>query len=524
MDVKKEIKQLLRDIGPGRMMSTAYDTAWVARLVELGEPIGEQALEWLREHQLPDGSWGASEPRYYHDRLICTLAAMTALGRYGNDKDKTRLQRARLGLDIATRGLRADPVGETIGFEMIVPTLLEEAKELGLIRRSSNGSISGRIFSGQTAIEALSSEAENFRRRDDVLGKLSRQRAAKLSALPEGKINRYVTLAFSAEMAGLDRVDLLDDVNILESNGSIAHSPSATAYFALYVSLGNQAAMSYLHEVVNTQKDNGAVPNVAPFDVFERAWTLWNLDLAESLDTGVLELCQSHLDFLENAWIPSRGMGFAAEYTPKDSDGTSVTIDVLDKYGRETDLETLFVYEESDYFRCFALEANPSVSANIHVLGALRQAGFAPNHISVTKVVNFLKRSRYLDSFWMDKWHVSPYYPTTHLLIIANRYVNEFVPDALQWILDTQFPDGSWGYYVPSLEETAYCLQALFVLHRSGHSISVDVLQKGINWLLKNQDKLYNPLWIGKCLYSPTLVVKSAVLSTLLLGKQGGFL
>ncbi|MBT3389576.1 MAG: hypothetical protein HN413_04120, partial [Chloroflexi bacterium] len=123
MDIRAEVKKLLQEIGPGRMMSTAYDTAWVARLVELGEPMGEQALEWLREHQLPDGSWGAYAPRYYHDRMISTLAAMTALGRYGTDKDKPRIERARMGLDIAARGLRADPVGETIGFELIVPTL-----------------------------------------------------------------------------------------------------------------------------------------------------------------------------------------------------------------------------------------------------------------------------------------------------------------------------------------------------------------------------------------------------------------
>jgi len=56
MDLNHEVAELLKKIGPGHMMMTAYDTAWIARLTKLGEPIGDRALTWLREHQLPDGS------------------------------------------------------------------------------------------------------------------------------------------------------------------------------------------------------------------------------------------------------------------------------------------------------------------------------------------------------------------------------------------------------------------------------------------------------------------------------------
>ncbi|MBC8333165.1 MAG: cyclase [Anaerolineae bacterium] len=523
MNIRAEVKKLLQEIGPGRMMSTAYDTAWVARLVELGEPMGEQALEWLREHQLPDGSWGAYAPRYYHDRMISTLAAMTALGRYGTDKDKPRIERARMGLDIAARGLRADPVGETIGFELIVPTLLDEAHELGILQRTANGSVDQFIGSGKSALDELASDYD-YRRRDDFLGRLSAQRKAKLKALPDGKINRHVTLAFSAEMVGTDNISLLDIENLQEPNGSVGHSPSATAHYALYASPGDLAALSYLGDVVKVQNGGGAAPNVAPFDVFERAWTLWNLSLCGDLEPEILELCQPHLDFLDEAWIPGCGMGFAAEYTPKDCDGTSVTFDVLDRYGRKIEQDTLFVYEEASYFRCFPFEANPSISVNIHALSALRQAGFEADYPSVEKIKGFLTKSRYLRSFWLDKWHVSPYYPTTHLLIIANQYIQELIPDTLQWILDTQNFDGSWGYYGATAEETAYCLQALLVLKQSGVSIPTDVLKNGIDWLVAHKDAPYPPLWIGKCLYSPTLVVRSVILSAMSLALQGNIL
>src|SRR5687768_17883149 len=51
------------------------------------------AMEWISENQLPDGSWGAKDIFHYHDRVICTLAAMIALthrGRRARDKNQDR--------------------------------------------------------------------------------------------------------------------------------------------------------------------------------------------------------------------------------------------------------------------------------------------------------------------------------------------------------------------------------------------------------------------------------------------------
>jgi hypothetical protein len=133
MNLRDEVHDLLRKIGPGQMMTTAYDTAWVGRLIELGDPLGHRALDWLREHQLADGSWGAEYPVYHHDRVICTLAAMNALARRGRPADRERLRRAETALEQHIKELQSDPAGETIGFEMIVPTLLREAKTLGAL-------------------------------------------------------------------------------------------------------------------------------------------------------------------------------------------------------------------------------------------------------------------------------------------------------------------------------------------------------------------------------------------------------
>ena len=41
------------------------------------------------------------------------------------------------------------------------------------------------------------------------------------------------------------------------------------------------------------------------------------------------------------------------------------------------------------------------------------------------------------------------------------------------------------------------------------------VLRNGARWLQEHRDRPYPPLWIGKCLYGPQLVIRSAVISAL---------
>jgi halimadienyl-diphosphate synthase len=487
MDLRQEIYNLLQEIGPGRMMPTVYDTAWVARLAELEEPIAERALEWLRLNQLPDGSWGAKAPCYYHDRTISTLAAINALAQRGETRDQDRLQRAESALEASIDSLKADPAGETVGFELIVPTLLEEAQKLGAIRQDGL----------------------------DLLRKLNPRRRAKMSALPEKTINRFVTVAFSAEMAGTDGRHLLDIKRLKEINGSVAVSPSATAYFLLYIDRQDSQALDYVREAAPA----GKAPNVSPFDVFEQAWALWNLALTEVLDNEMMSLCAKPLDSLESAWKPGSGIGFASEYTPNDGDDTGLVYDVLARFERAVDLDAVLHYEHVYYYKCFDLESTPSVSANIHILGALRQAGLKSQDPLVQKALIFLEHVRSKDAFWIDKWHASPYYPTAHAIVACAGYANELAVNAVRWILDTQNANGSWGYYMPTAEETAYSLQALAIWKREGNSVPDQVIEKGQEWLVNHRESPYPPLWIGKCLYSPELVVESAVLSALALTK-----
>ena len=483
------ITKLIDEIGPGHMGSTAYDTAWAARLGEIDWGLSSHALKWLAENQLPDGSWGAPAPMYYHDRVLCTLAAMIALtyqGRRGHDK--VQIEQGKLALErivgAATQGLLSDPNGATVGFEMIAPTLTAEAEKLGIIKHQG----------------------------DRILGRLSKLRAKKLAYLKDNMINRYVTIAFSAEMAGTDGKHMLDVKNLQESNGSVGVSPSATAYFATYIKRGDEAALNYLRSVM---KPDGGMPNVAPFDVFEIAWALWNLSFIPELKKN--SKLKPHIDFLSKAWQPKRGVGFAAEYSVKDSDDTGLVYDTLLRFGCEKDLASVLIYEEKDYFRCFDLEANPSISANIHVLGALGQAGLDQRNSSFQKVIRFLHKAKGHNPFWVDKWHSSRYYATAHAIIACAGFANELVEESVQWILRSQNKDGSWGTYLKTAEETAYAIQALWVWNEKVARVPKTALKNGAHWLKEHMDQPYPPLWIGKCLYNPSLVIRSAVISALAL-------
>lgn len=483
------IEKLLGEIGHGHMDSTAYDTAWAARLGEVDWNLSSRSLAWLVENQLPDGSWGARAPFYHHDRVICTLAAMIALSYRGRrEHDKAQIESGKLALERiisgATEGLQADPNGATIGFEMIAPTLAAEAEKLGLIKNQGNR----------------------------ILGRLSKRRSKKLDYIQKNMISRRVTMAFSAEMAGNDEKYMLDIEHLQESNGSVGVSPSATAYFATYVKKGDEASLKYLRHAM---KADGGLPNVAPFDVFETAWSLWNLGIIPGFK--LTDKLKPHLAFLSDVWEPQRGVGYAASCSVKDCDDSVITYSALLRFGIEKDLESVLAYEEKEHFRCFDLEVDPSISANIHVLEALGQSGFDKTNPSVQKILHFLRRAKGQNPYWVDKWHSSPYYPTGHAIIACAGFAKELVEDAVAWILETQNVDGSWGTYLPTAEETAYAIQALWFWNEHIAKVPKNVFHNGAHWLQEHLDRPYPPLWIGKCLYNPNLVIRSAVISALAL-------
>lgn len=483
MKSREQLVNLLNTLGSGYMSSSAYDTAWLARLGEISPDLSEPALEWLRANQLPDGSWGAADLEYHHERLICTISAINALARCGSSGDAARVERGKATLGRWMSGFVNDFAGATIGFEMLIPTLLDEAKTLGLI----NGNVNNLLY------------------------EYAAQRTVKLARLPHNAINRQVTVAFSSEFVGVNSMGLLDLDSLQEKNGSVAYSPAATAFFAMHARPGDAAALQYLRGVAH----EGGAPNNTPIDVFEIAWTLWNISQIGLLDDELIALAQPHLDVLEAAWLEGEGVGACSGFSLIDGDDTALTTEVLGRFGRSVDLRAIERYESDGHFICFPMEANASISTNIHILGALRASDYGPGHPAVQKVLHFLYHSRRDHTYWFDKWHASPYYPTSHAVIALLGLEDSMAGRAIQWIINTQAQDGSWGFFIPTAEETGYCMQALMAWKRSGHQVPEEVIERGSQWLARHSEPPYPMLWIGKSLYSPREVIRGAILSAL---------
>jgi halimadienyl-diphosphate synthase len=495
MNIEQETQKLLQELGTGQMSSTAYDTSWIARLGEIDSDLSNPALEWLCENQLPDGSWGADKPFYYHDRIISTLSAMIALTHRGHrNSDRVQIEKGLLALEKitsgVTQGLNTDLNGATVGFEMIAPTLVAEAEKLGLI----------------------SHQGQN------ILGRLKKQREIKLGLLKGRTINRYMSAAFSAEMAGLDGQHMLDLGNLQEKNGSIGHSPSATAYYAIYVKHGDTNALEYLRKFVNPL--NGA-PDLIPFETFEANWVLWNLTLVNRdwyKDGGAG--FQKAIELLKKAWKPGKGMGLSDDYSVPDGDDTLVAYELLSRFDSNTDINTIFTFEESEHFCAYPYEANSSSSLNIHAIGTLRRAGFENDNPTIVKIMKYLQKSRCSAGYWFDKWNLSPYYTTAHAIIVCAGYADHLVSQPVDWILQTQNNDGAWGYQFTTAEETAYCIQALKIWQKNGGKIPSAIINNAIAWLKDHAEPSYPPLWIGKGLYAPNLIVRSTILSALALAEE----
>lgn len=490
MDLKTRARELVRNLG-GRMNASPYDIAWLAR-VSADDGSGERwpgLIDWLLEHQWPDGSWGGEVP-YYHDRILCTLMAIIALKErvQGNPTH----QAIRRGENYVWRNLHFlhhDPI-ELVGFELIFPTLLAQARTLELdvpAHSCGYGSV----------------------------------RAAKLRLLPiDSMYMPGTSVAFSLEFLGA-KGELERLRRMLGQNGSIANSPATTAYLLIQGG-DDQAALSYLDGL---RAQPRGVPHFFPLRTFEIAWVL------EHLTFGGLALSGDHLiapslwEELQSA-VSEEGVSMDPTFGIKDGDTTAVAARVLTLSGRPVDPEILHRFEDPEMriFRTFRFERNASVSTNAHALEALALMPDYPDRQEVwDRVVTMLLAARKYQSYWIDKWHASPYYATSHVLLSLLHSNEPLVSEcigSLDWLIHMQRSDGSWGYFDRgTAEETAYALLALLHYHRRFNMVDADVLKRGALYLARvfEAEGTYADLWIAKSLFAPEGVVEAAILAAMLL-------
>lgn len=474
-------QQLLHDIQeqPNLISLSAYDTAWLAWLMPA-------ARDWLLAAQYPDGSWGA-ELEYYHDRVIATLSAINALAATStNSHELQRIQRGIRYLEKAAPRLSHDPT-ETVGFELLAPSLLKIGQKLGLHL--------------EQVAHALQPYEIVYRQ--------------KMALIPPAMLySPRATVPHSLEFIGFDALDRSAIAHLRLANGSIHSSPAATAFCEI-AGAGCAAGQDYLSSTLEYYR--GAAPTLAPFGLFEIIWSLLHLHLGEDLGQwrpGVQPLIAR----VERAW-GSEGVGLTEGF-PADLDNTAAAYMLLSTLGHTPEPAILKHYEEEDHFRCYRFERNISLDVHIHLVMALRQAVDFPGRVDMLiKAINVL--SRYLQSdFITDKWHVSPYYSTSHAVIALSGLADHLIQNQIYWLCYTQQKDGRWTFYPDfppaAVEETAYALLGLLAVQRQNGSIPHHIIERGMNYLRANyRDHQQLPaLWVGKGLYHPLHITRSVFLAT----------
>lgn len=444
------------------MSSSAYDTARTAMALE------EKVMaEKLANIQHSDGSWGC-QLAYFHDRILSTYGVIRALEQLGGDI--TMIEKGKKYIRENMTNLAQD-VTPTFGFDFIAERIIQE---YGLLL-------------------------------PDMVLHYGKRRQKKLEmASREMLLSDRSTILHYAEL--LEGTLSEDEIHELTKMKNLVCSPSATAW--LYAKTGGKTHRRYLRDCLDI---NGFAPTLYPIEIFGSAWICYN-----SLLVGVKNYAEA--EFLSSSWNDD-GLALSKDFPIVDLDTTAMVFRVLEK--AEDALAVFEQFEAAEYFVCYKNERVPSVGANIHMLDAIKNINTPQSQSWKEKIVKYLRAEIVDGSFWSDKWHLSPYYTTSHGIVALSGIDDRITQNSVEWILKTQKADGSWGVFDQgTCEETAYCVLSLYYIKSEDERIR-EAIEKGKSYLLKHfESYTYPELWVGKVLYCHIGVVKSAIECAIIAGEK----
>ncbi|KAG6488057.1 bifunctional isopimaradiene synthase, chloroplastic-like [Zingiber officinale] len=327
----KEIKQIFRLMDDGETNASAYDTAWVARIPsteDSSKPHFPQTIDWILKNQLEDGSWG--EPTYYlvFDRLVCTLACVLALKTWNIAEDQIEkglnyLKNHVDEIETASESLI------TSGFEIAFPSMLNEAKNMGIDLPYDRPSIQ----------------------------KIIKFREKKMSRIPVKVMHSvHTTLLYTLE--ALQEVVQWDEILKLQSaDGSFLSSASSTA--AVYMNTGDKKCLEFLQSVLNRFGDN--LPCQYPIDLFERIWaidTIARLGIDHLFKKEIIDT----LDYVYK-YSGKQGVSWGRDNTVPDVDDTCMALRLMRLYGYPVSSDMIEFFRDDDgNFICFPGQTHRGVS------------------------------------------------------------------------------------------------------------------------------------------------------------------
>jgi halimadienyl-diphosphate synthase len=473
-----QLAEPVRNLDEGQMNGVAYDTAWVARVRDKqGTPLFPECIKWLLENQKPDGSWG-SHVNHAQDRVLSTLVAIISLAEIDSKRFEPYIRRGESYIWNHIDELGSE-YRRLAGIELILPTLMEEAEKLNL----------------NLPFHKKKYEEERRRKLEKVDKSLW--------------YFKSTTLPYSLEFLG-DDFDREKAAGLLSENGSVFNSPSTTAYVLMHTRM--HKAYEYLRRTL-MQTGDGSIMTVHPFEIFENSWMIYNFMLG-GIDAP--NVYAKYCSYFLNCMTP-RGVGASVYFPLPDADDTAVVAKVLAKNGIFISPSILEPYYMKGHFVTYGFEeTESSVTTNIHILDFLKDYGnFSRSQEIKEHILQFLRKEMKCPGYWIDKWHASIYYPTSHAVIALSHIDNVLASKAVSWILETQNENGMWGYEGGSIEETTYAVQALLYYHMHVERIDLEPVAKAMPHICVVNMKECPEFWVAKGLYVPTNILTSAIASAL---------
>lgn len=460
----------------GLMSPSIYDTAQALRFSPPDKGY-QQALEWLRMQQHPDGGWG--DPAAPKTRDVPTLASILALRTYSDEAASDSAVRAGVAFLHEQVSYWQEPLADDlpVGVELILPRLLEDAKRLELdVPTEQYGNLI-------------------------PLGNRKRGQIAQLNP------GAGTAPSFSWEAWGTDPApDLLDE------SGGVGHNPAATAYW-LHLASGRpelvdeiERARGYLEQASRATRTNipGVMPTAWPIDRYEQAFVLHTLLVAGLLDHPALQdVVQPQLRDLAST-VKTNGIGFSDYFTP-DGDDTAAAIAALRAAGYPSDFASLEGFRENGHFVGYHGELQVSHSLTARAVHAMVLFEEDPSSLQHSLLEQQLDDGRWPG----DKWHTSWLYATLLAAFALKQSADQYsqaLQSAINVVQTRQNPDGGWGPEGRSvITDTAYGALALYVLKDCGH-VDWNALRRAHRWLLDNHqpfDYHREHSWLNKQQYAP---------------------
>ncbi|CAN1290545.1 Ent-kaurene synthase 5, chloroplastic [Linum perenne] len=248
------IQRLKKMFEQTQLAVSAYDTAWMAMVPSQSSamdnsPFFPQCARWILDNQFCDGSWGLPLPHRHpsltKDALSSTLACILALHRWGLGEQQ--VTKGLRFLELNSASLEDHKQQLPVGFDIIFPGMIENARQLGLNLPFKSTDI------------------------DNMLTKRNLELTS--SGFGRNVEGRKIYLAYVSE--GIQHSQDWEMVmKYQRMNGSLFNSPSTTA--VAFSQLQDPHCLRYLCTLL--EKFENAVPTIYPLEIRPRLSIVDNLD------------------------------------------------------------------------------------------------------------------------------------------------------------------------------------------------------------------------------------------------------